>query len=256
MSSESPDAAELERLRAQGRRNAAARHQQIERQAEREATLRSGWERLGRLMWGNYPTALRTAFRYYGTRIVYGGLVIAMTLAMASWVFSHPDTERSPFAIGLMMSFPFWFVGSGLALAPLFRAMIEVQARLEQQWLASLPFETHGYFEVLSRFPKSKMMRLRVVATYRDPERAATEEIVRDLAGLARGPGGELPTVVHDAEQGRTSFVSPFLVVKIVARGAHEQMTLVRRWQHRLLSRVLVPLHRAHPIESVSITRA
>jgi hypothetical protein len=248
---------ELEQLRAAGRRNAEAQREREQRRVEREAALVTGWERLGRIMWGNHPKALRTAFRYYATRVAYGSLVAAVTYAIARVVFSNPELEGTGLGFTAMMTLPGWVVVVALGLAPIHRMMVELQVRAERRWLGSLPFETQGYFETLCRFPGSDSMRVRVELQYADATLAAPEDVVSDLAGLVRSPVGELPTVRHDAERKTTSFVSPHLAVEIRSpRNSHRRMSDVRSWQRRLLERVVLPLHRAHPIERVTVSRA
>jgi hypothetical protein len=257
VSNEPSTTPELDRLRASGRRSIAEQGEQVHRRAEREAALVTGWERLGRFAWGNHPKALRTAFRYYATRVAYGSLVVAVTLAIARVVFSDPELERTGLGVAAMMTFPGWFFVVALVLAPIHRTMVELQVRAEKAWLASLPFETQGYLETLSHFPRSNSMRVRVWLVPVDPTRAAPEDVVRDLAGLVRSPSGELPTVHHDGNRGEASFASPQIAVKFPSArgGSHKQMSGVRSWQRRVLSQIVVPLHRTHPIERVTIHR-
>ena len=184
--------------------------------------------------------------------------VAAVTFAIARVVFSNPELERSGLGFAAMMTFPGWFMVVALGLAPFHRIMVELQVRAEQRWLESLPFATAGYFETLCRFPSSNTMRVRVQLHHADAGRAAPEDVVRDLAGLVRAPSGELPTVTVDAKRGTTSLVSPHLAVKISngRGGSHRHMSDVRSWQRRLLERVVLPLHRAHPLERVTVHRA
>ncbi len=122
------------------------------------------------------------------------------------------------FSVGLMVA----SYVLGLALAD--RAV-----EREHAWASDLPFELPGYFDALA---KEMAIGVSVTLTFEGepPPAELVANVVAAFDGEAKVDG---------------SITRPFLC--LAGTGA------IRRWLHRLVAEVLLPLHAAHPLAKVQV---
>jgi hypothetical protein len=120
------------------------------------------------------------------------------------------------------------------------------KAHAERAWLASLPFVTERYFEVLAEVPRA-IFRLQVTVTLADARRAPNRDI---LEGVVH---------VHDVDAevilSRGGPITFWSGDDAVALPGYFPYTLqkIAPYMHGLVNKVLLPLHRSHPIARVSV---
>ncbi len=125
---------------------------------------------------------------------------------------------------------------------------------LEAQWAAALPFGMVGYLEVLSAKPEyTSTLNVALTWTGRPPDRALLQSAlyVHDAKAEIKSQDDASTTV-------RSSEISGETNLKTNLGGEmylHTNGRIVT-YVHGLVDKVLVPLHRTHPIREVSISRA
>jgi hypothetical protein len=158
-----------------------------------------------------------------------------------------------PAALSVQILGVMLFIG-GLTLASIVRGgASDAQVEVERAWAASLPFSLREYFDVLGVDPE-RQTSLVAAIHWDDPQTVPAVEMLQNLVAL------------HDT---RASVAMQSSTTILVRSGHIDTQTNVRvnntRWLydntkfvpyiHGLVDRVLLPLHRAHPMARVSLTR-
>lgn len=138
------------------------------------------------------------------------------------------------------------FVATALiAISLVFRLLrLRAGAALEgeRRWLASLPFEVSGWFDVLGAEPSGGRMKAILVFRGEAPDRPTLDGLAARLGGrLGQGTSATLESAEIDVsveDSDRTS-----------NRG-------YLRFQRALVRDVLLPLHEAYPLRAVRFGRA
>ena len=122
------------------------------------------------------------------------------------------------------------------------------KAHAERVWLATLPFATERYFDTLAEAPRP-IFRLEITVTLVDPTRAPSLDIVQGVvhvhdvdAEVVLVRGGPI-TVLSGERSVALPGYFPYTTQKIAP------------YLHGLVDKVLLPLHRSHPIARVSLRR-
>jgi len=181
-------------------------------------------------------------------RSLLAGIVTTLVLGTLGVVFATAGFET----FGALM-----FVGYGVAF-PLFMIWIFVppigsQAALDAEhgWSTSLPFDVHGYFDVLAAEPqpgRSVVYALDWAAGSRPPDPALLHQIfgaVDPAARLEHVDGGGARIVGGS--------VSGFTGIRVNRRPVYRNHRFCSH-VHAVVDQVLVPLHRSHPIARVSLS--
>ena len=139
------------------------------------------------------------------------------------------------------------FFGAAAAGLALYFASLKLLApwvlAREQQWLRSLPFRVHGYFDALApEAPRDG--RLKVLLEFRDAPPPA-DKLEAWLAAVGA------------KKMGRASmeFLSPRISVRTGNRGTSRTMRGFYTWERRLLKQVLLTVNAVHALQRVVIRR-
>jgi len=229
-----PDA-ELTRLAAEGHRRLEQAHKSAETSMS-EAESANVRTAIGSRGWPPMRIAL--------TSVAGLGAVIAFVPSVVAGVPAAMVLQ----ILGIMLFLGGLGVGSVLP-----GGASDAQVDVERRWGASLPFALSGYFEVLAADPERRTCLVAAV-DWEDPHAVPAVEMLRDIVAL------------HDTR----ASVAPEGAATIVVRSAPvDTQTNVRvnktRWiydnskfvpyVHGLVERVLLPLHRSHPMSRVRLTR-
>jgi hypothetical protein len=128
----------------------------------------------------------------------------------------------------------------------------------EKAWATSLPFAMDGYFEVLAAQPDA-FCRLAAMVAWGDGGKAASPETVQGVLGVldtdARADssaGGTTVTIRSGLISGlRWNSQSGSRSTPVWVYFNHRFVA----YTHNLVDKVLMPIHRSHPIASVALSR-
>ena len=120
----------------------------------------------------------------------------------------------------------------------------------ERAWVASLPFELEGYFEVLAAEP-SAVCKLRVELVWQTV--GADPATLQGVVGLL-DTDARVTERAADAATITSGVVSGATGIRINRVPVHRNHR-VAAYLHRLVDVVLLPVHRNRPLARVSVTR-
>jgi len=129
----------------------------------------------------------------------------------------------------------------------------------ERAWLSSLPFAIDGYFEALSVEPDSEcnlLVELRFSSARPPPD----QNTMLGLLGLVDADASieKVSALFQGRESGALVFGSGPISCGTNTRVNGEWVysnRKIARYVHDLVDKVLLPLHRSHPLTRVSLTR-
>ena len=226
--------AALERLAAEGKRAVRAAHANRVPAAQTEEKKR---ERNLRVALGvYYGTPLRTA-----SYSMMGGSVLVMIVCLLGL-----DSSGVILFVGF-----FVVLGGFLVRLVVDPAATRTRVAAERAWAASLPFAMRGYFELLAEKPDLACQL--VIELQWEPGRAPTLEIVQGVLGV-----WDTGANAWACEGETVGIRSGTLVCGYFPQSDIWEPRPTRRLVarvHRLVDRVLVPLHRSHAIACVSLKR-
>jgi hypothetical protein len=244
--------ADLERLAAQGRQLAAGQRALSQKNTEREiqARLLSAMELLPAP-----PRSLGALLDTWIPRTFFalGGLALALSLVPDDSTISG-DLRAGGFgalAVGAVWLFLPLVLSSRLARnGVMHRLRDRALLAAERAWPSSLPFALEGYLEILGQEPMS--CSIEAAITLQPGSRTPGLDV---LQGLVLGI--EVDAKVVNVGGGASSTIT----IRSASKGdmAGSVYVVSNReippYVHALVEKVLLPLHRTHPIERVSLSR-
>jgi hypothetical protein len=160
----------------------------------------------------------------------------------AAWL-AHLVTGSVDASLGLgVLALAGGFAGAYLAHRKAQTAMVEA----EMQRVARLPFPVVGFFETLASSPSSSC-QVRVRLRFADDPALPETSLVHDLLGLVKAT---------EVERGETWIEIQSAELDCSQNDGPDTNRAVYGWQAQLVSQVLQPLHEAHPLRRVEISRA
>jgi hypothetical protein len=125
------------------------------------------------------------------------------------------------------------------------------QVDAERRWAGALPFRLEGYFEVLEHHPE-KECRLDVELQWEPAVAMPSDDILLGVWGT-QDTGARIQERSGDTVRVRSgTIVSPARQLRVLTIYRNSR---IPPFVHRLVDRVLVPVHRSHPLARVSIRR-
>jgi hypothetical protein len=125
------------------------------------------------------------------------------------------------------------------------------QVDAERRWVGALPFRLEGYFEVLEHHPEEEC-RLDVELQWESAAATPSDDILLGVWGT-QDTGARIRERSGDTVKVRSGpIVSPATQLRVLTIYRN---TRIPPFVHRLVDRVLVPVHRSHPLARVSIRR-
>ena len=262
--------ADLERRAAEGRQriaDATAKEASAEREAvdiSRDVNLRAA---LGR-QFGSPVRSLSTAILVLSVGSALG--FIALAFVHDAYVDDRAGAPQTgPFAplvrLALQMPASWGWIPPIAALALtgslLLRFLVPPLATrrrvdAERAWMKGLPFAMEDYFEVLSAEPASECS-LTFDLTWR--EDAPGLDVVQGILGTV-DTASRAESTSSRGMRLQTGVISGSMGVSVRSGGGAYRTVLnsfrVVGYVHRLVDDVLLPLHRSHALERVSIARS
>jgi hypothetical protein len=241
---------ELERLAVQGQQ--AARVQRLQSQKDEEpeieARLLSAMELL--------PAPPRSLGAFLGTWIPracfgLGGLLLALSLVPDDKTLSG---NLCLLGVGALSVATAWVLLPLVLSSRLARNGVMHKARdkavlaVERAWPSSLPFALEGYFEILGQEPR--LGQIEAAIALRTDSQAPDLDVLRGVV-----LGADVDAEVSIDSSGTITILSGFK--SCYPGGVNEVSNReIPPYVHALVEKALLPLHRSHPIERVSLARA
>jgi hypothetical protein len=227
----SPDE-ELTRLAAEGQRRildarasaTASRHPADDRHRERNLRIALGGH-------------------YYGPVVQAATAVSVVVATAAPLAAAVLDIDALYYgALATFAVFPLVFVGPRATRA---------RVRAEEAWVRSLPFTMDGYFDVLRAEP---VLGVNLVISIRWCEAAApSEDTLQGMLGLLEA-GASIVSYAATEARIRSGSISGRTNINTLSGYVHRNTRLVG-YVHRLVERILLPLHHAGRLAQVSLSR-
>jgi hypothetical protein len=202
-------------------------------------------------------------------------LVVAMG-AGAAWLFGPAGSddmvqvEQLVGALGAAIAVSMFFVGQLARNQELGREpKVEAEAapvaverpnlvEAERAWLASLPVAIDGYFEALSAEPDSECNLLVELRFYPDRPPPDERTMVALLGLIDTDASIQRVSVVSQGGEGvlvfRSGSISGETATRVNGVFVYSNQAIARYF-HALADRVLLPLHRSHPLTHVALSR-
>ncbi len=224
----------LEALAARGRAAREARHEAERRKRGKEAEAQ---QRRG------YRALRHTLFASSGAAVGLATLSLLVVMAMPFGVGFYANRElgvseeNATYLGALALA-----VGIGLGVL-VYRALARAAERSERAWIASLPFDVHGYFEVLTVEPSSSadlVVAITFVAEKPDPNQLA------DAAAAL--------SFVPDEKRGKAVVFRRDDIDCSQNDGPDTNSPLLAAMRH-VIDDLLVPMHVSHRVEKVKFER-
>ncbi len=125
------------------------------------------------------------------------------------------------------------------------------QVDAERRWVGALPFRLEGYLEALEHEPEREC-RLDVELQWESAAAMPSDDILLGVWGT-QDTGARIHERSGDTVRVRSgTIVSPATQLRVLTIYRN---TRIPPFVHRLVDRVLVPIHRGHPLARVSIRR-
>jgi hypothetical protein len=125
------------------------------------------------------------------------------------------------------------------------------QVDAERRWVGALPFRLEGYLEALEHEPEVQC-RLDFALEWASAAAMPSDDIVLGVWGT-QDTGARIEGRSGDTVRVRSGpIVSPATQLRVLTIYRN---TRIPPFVHRLVDRVLVPMHRSHPLARVSIQR-
>jgi hypothetical protein len=248
-STDSESDAELARLAADGRSriSEAGAAQRLAR--ERDAEEKSD-ENVRDALGARYGSGVRkTIVALFGACAVMCVLSLA-TCAAADKSSSHGGSQGLSIVSAVLGGLSGLSLLGALSLLLSRRSATRAQVAAERAWAASLPFAMDGYFDLLGR--SGNVACHLVIELVWQPGRAPDLGTVQGVLGVL-----DTDARTQSSEHGSISVRSTALACawtnsRNVKQGSNRQVV---EYTHRLIEKVLLPLHRSHPLARISLTR-
>ncbi len=192
---------------------------------QRPPTPKSPAERAAQAIWDQSWVGFGLLLGVAVGPLVVGGAIAVFTV--------HTGAAWGVGVVGLVLG--------ALAYLALNDRLAAALLRRERAQVAALPFEVRGWYTALEAEPESGRLLVSLHFVGAAPDRSTWADLVAAVDGRVVGGSPALESPEIDVSAG--------LDDPVPSGGAY------LRWQRRLLAQLLLPLHQAYPIASVSLRK-